>query len=304
MTTKPDDTPAPVDVPAAGTPEYEEIYQNALKELEAQDAAAAKPPDESGKVAAPAAGDKTPEQIAAEAAAKAPEIPKEVQDRIDVLQEQLDTSNARQTETRNWASGIVKRLREFQTNARAPDADRPALLDDLDGLQESVEHIIKGQGIVPGTVDDGLDFPGDESAVQEYTPEQWLGIVHTAMPDMDELMKDDGLLKQVEAAKAKMGENWLNPLLAIQAMSDLRSNHLHQHRLGEAVKVAIAEYARTHARAGDMILDGGGTGGGDMEGAGARATGENPEVNDAAHWSSKNMSDDEFEKKRQGVLSS
>lgn len=292
MTPKPDETAAIA--PDPGTPEYEEIYQSAMKALEAADEKLAG--DETG--IKPAAGDKTPEQIAAEKAAASP-VPDEVKKQLDSLQQQLDESNARQVETRNWATRVGQQLRDYQTQVKA--GDKPVLLDDLEGLQEAVDHVITERV----GADDGLDFPGDEPAVQEYTAEQWLGIVHTAMPDMDELMKDDGLMKQVEDAKGKMGEDWQNPLLAIKAMSDLRSNHIFQQRVGEAVALAIKEHGKTQARSDAMVLEGAGAGGGaDMgpDTATRPPVEGDPKVNDAKHFTS--MSDEDFERERVRVLNS
>ena len=291
MTDKPgnnsDQEPNAADVPAVGTPEYEEVYQQALKALDEKDEAAAKPP----ATTTPPAVDEPPGKGDAE-------IPGAVQERIDTLQLQLDSAVKSQQDTRTWAQGIVQRFRDFQGKMQEGGGDKPLLLNDLEGLEEAIEHVITTKG-VGQPADDGLDYPGDGAPVQEYTPEQWIGIVHTTIPDMDELMKDADLLKTVEGAKDKMGADWKNPLLAIKAMSDIRSEHLHGKKVADAVKTAIEQYGRTQRRAGDMELEGGGGGPGDSA---TLPASDNPEVNDAAHWN--NMSAEEFEKRRQKVLNS
>ncbi len=291
-------------VPLPGTPEYEELYQAALKELEAAEAPATTPP----VVTTPAA--EPPTVPGAAPPAVTPPIPAafapEAQTVIDALTADLESQGKRLKDTQDWTHGIVHRLRDWYKEIRTAQAqgERPIALEDIDGLEEAIQHVVKGS---IGPEDDlfpELAGQGDAGtpSVFDYTDDQWTGIVATALPDMDELLADPGLMTAVETKKADMGDDWKNPLLAINAMSELRSDFLHKQNVDAAVKTAIENMSRTTQRASAMQVPGGGAGVAEPPPIGGNQAGSGDPVQDAGVWSSKNMTDEEFEKRRQAVL--
>lgn len=302
-------------IPLPGTPEYEELYRAAMAELEAADqppaaapAAPAGPPAAEPPAAAPAAAAPAAEPPAAPPGEPIPAaFTPEAQGVIDRLTSDLEQQGKRLHDTQAWTHGIVDRLRTFYKDVRHAQSqgERPKALEDIDGLEEAIQHVVKG---TIGPEDELFPElagqpPGGTPSALDYTDDQWTGIVATALPDMDELLKDEGLLAQVNAAKTDMGEDWKNPLLAINAMAELRSDFLHSQRVDAAVKSAIERHQTRTTRASNMELPGGAAGSGAPPPPGGKTPGVTDPVQDAGYWDDKNMTPEKFEQERQRVLS-
>lgn len=201
------------------SPEYQEAYQAAWAELDAK----------AGVTTDPATTD-------AEAEAAGEEDATEV-DPVAKRFEELETKAARQEkalkDTQRAFHASQKELAALrkQREEEARAASRPALLDNVPGLEDAVRHVT-------------------QTASEEMTPARldavWFDSVQGALPDLEELLNDEGFEKAAAARRDELGDEWRNPIVAIRELGALRTQHVMAKAVEEATARARADAAKNH----------------------------------------------------------
>lgn len=200
------------------SPEYQEAYQATMKEL---DAAA-------GVTSAPA----TTEESAAETEVETQEEQDPVAKRFAELEEKTARQEKALKDTQRAFHASQKELSALrkQREAEALAASRPALLDNVPGLEEAVRHVTQTS--------------------DEMTPQQqdavWFDSVQGAIPELEDLLADEDFEKAATARREELGDEWRNPIVAIRELGALRTRHIVAKQVEAVTAKARADAAKTH----------------------------------------------------------
>lgn len=245
------------------SPEYQEAYQAAWAELDAK----------AGVTTEPATTDAEAEAAGDEGTTESDPVAKRF--------EELETKAARQekalkdTQRAFHASqkelAALRRQREEEVRA----ASRPALLDNVPGLEDAVRHVTQ---------------TGGEEMTQEQRNAVWFDSVAGALPDLEELLTDEGFEKAAAEKRDELGDEWLNPIVAIRELGALRTRHVMAKAVEEATARAKADAAKNHKELLALRVPGG-SGRGSVERAADKSV--------DAVWK---MTPQEAEQERQRVL--
>jgi hypothetical protein len=210
-----------------GTPEYQDAYDAEMKRLE-----------EAGDT--PITSEESTNTEAAPAVEVEEETPQpSVEERIAQLQESNERLAQQQKDTKAWATRAsqeaaqLRREREEEKHQRA----RPALLDDVPGLEDAIRHTAR-----PATA----------------KPEQhWGDTVAKALPDIEEHLANPEFFKKAEEVRARLGQDWNDPLIAIRELSNARADYLGEQRAFKAVEQARRDHVAKAKKLGAMAVPGG-----------------------------------------------
>lgn len=249
-----------------GTPEYQEAYDAEMKRLEA---GTAKPEAKADEL------EVTTTSAAPEAKAEAPagETPEQLSKRLASVEKALKDTQA--WGHRNAAE--VARLKR-EAEERAKKEIRPAILDNVEGLEEAIHHVAGAQ---------------QQPQTQTVDKDTWANVVSGAIPDIEEFLGDPEFAqKAVERKNAVIaaGENWDNPIIAIREFGNLKLDHLRAKAVHGATERARRDFEEKQRKLNGMAMPGGSGGKAPAQAA----------TDEAARWAS--MSKADFEKQRAKVL--
>ena len=199
------------------SPEYQEAYQAAWKELDAESGTKTEPVITDAKAAA------TDEEVEPDLVAK----------RFEELEAKAARQDKALKDTQRAFHASQRELADLRKQRQADElaASRPALLDDVPGLEAAVRHLT-------------------QTSSQELTPQQqdavWFDSVQGAIPELEELLADEGFEKAATARRDELGDEWRNPIVAIRELGALRTRHVMAKAVDEARAKAQADAAKNH----------------------------------------------------------
>ena len=160
-------------------------------------------------------------------------------DELEQLRHDLEAANKRITDTyQSYLAGQDRiSLLEKTLVERERQANRPAILDETEGLQEAIKFVA-------------------ESVKSDPTEEdRWISVVARAIPDANQLMDDADFSSAASAARARIGERaWKDPVNAIRELSFLRAEFMGRKAIEADRQARQGAAARTDA----MAIPGGG----------------------------------------------
>lgn len=183
--------------------------------------------------------------------APAPDIVDEVPEtpREKDMRERLERTEKALNDTKKWAQEArieAKRLQKEQEE-RDRIANRPQIFDDNPGLEEAIRYAVPTAAPAPAA-----------QQQDDLTVNTWAETVGTALPDLDALLEKNVPFREKAAAKAKeLGDEWLNPIIAIRELTKLQ---VEQQR-AEAQEQARKDFQLKGKKQAAMQVPGGGSGG-------------------------------------------
>lgn len=249
---------------APGTPEYQEAYDAEMKRLEA---GASKPEAKAEEQEATTTSAET------EAKAKAPagETDEQLSKRLASVEKALKDTQA--WGHRNAAE--VARLKR-EAEERAKKESRPAILDNVDGLEEAIHHVA-----------------GKPETKQPVSKDQWASVVGAAIPDIEQFLTDPEFAQRALAIKQDVitrGENWDDPIVAIREFGALKTDFIRSRAATAATEKARKDFEDKQKKLQGMQMPGG---------SGGKAPAAK-QVDEASRWM--DMTPAEFQKQRAKVL--
>ena len=257
------------------TPEYQALYDKAMEELD--NPKPVEKEDEQEEVQTPEP--ETPDTPAADdpLAAKMAEMERKIASTGKALKD-----------TQKWGHGLSTKVKELQKQLEtATAAQRPALLDQVEGLQDAIDYAVSSK--LP-KVEDDIDMPVfDDEPKKNVT---WVDTVSAALPDLDAMLNDPELNAKAKALQEAHASEWDNPVTAIRYLSQLRTEHLTQKAVREAIAATSAKQIEAQQRKDGMRIPSGG--------ARSAARGTVDLINDAEAVN--NMTAEQFQKLRSKTL--
>lgn len=243
-----------------GTPEYQEAYDAEMKRLEAE----ANPSTTSEE------STETPAEVVAEVEEETPKP--SVEDQLKEIREVNERLTKEARDNKAWATRNAQELARLKKDREAEERqrNRPAILDDVPGLEEAIKHTAAPAAAQP--------------------QQQWGESVAKAIPDIDEHLADPGFFQKAQEIRSRLGEDWNDPLIAIRELSNARAEHLRESAVSKAVEQAKRDHAAKAKKLGAMGVPGG-------SGKPAAAKTEEDEAERI-----RNMSNDDFDKLRRKAL--
>lgn len=193
-------------------------------------------------------------------------------ERHEVVKADIDRLEKALNDTKRWAhqnAAEVARLKR-EADDRKRTETRPAILDANPGLEEAIKHIAP---------------PIPEKSKDEI----WLESVQRAVPDVEGLLNDQAFHAKAKAKQAELGEAWMDPLIAIRELSDLRAGHMRDQAIQGAVEQARKDFEEKSTKRSAMTVPGG---------SGAKPV----QVKDDEAERIRNMSDKDFRAMRAKTL--
>lgn len=271
------------------TPEYIEAYDKAMEELNNSAVNTDGKEAESESKTADTT-DQDSVVVEKEAPAVDTDTPAvdDVQAKIAEMERQISSTGKALEDTKKWGHGLSKKVKELtQKLETATKAERPALLDQVEGLQDAIDYAVKAA--IP-THEEEVDFP----ISSEQPKNSWAETVSAALPDMEDMLNDPELHAKAKALQTKYGDQWSNdPLFAIRYLSNLRTEHLTTKAVREALAATSAKQIESQQRKDSMRVPSG-------NGSKAGRSGTIDLVNDAE--AVRNLSHDQFTKLRSKTL--
>jgi hypothetical protein len=260
--------------PEQNTPEYQALYDKAMEEL--NNPKPVEKEDEQEEVQAPEP-EPTDTPAADPLAAKMAE-----------MERQIASTGKALKDTQKWGHGLSARVKELQKQLEtATTAQRPALLDQVEGLQDAIDYAVNTK--LP-KVEDDIDMPVFDDEPKKNVP--WVDTVSAALPDLDAMLNDPELNAKAKALQQAHASEWDNPVVAIRYLSQLRTEHLTQKAVREALAATSAKQIEAQQRKDGMRIPQGG--------ARSAARGTVDLVNDAE--AVRNMTPEQFQKLRSKTL--
>lgn len=266
-----------------GTPEYQQAYDAEMARLETAAVAPASTTDTVTPEVTEASTAATEQKATTtEATDKTPEPEKHVETETEkALRLQLEDTKKALKGTQRYASKLAEKFTKFerdQADARHR-ASRPALLDNVDGLTEAIQHVTRA----PATRDQLPD-------AQPFGPD-WVSTVARGVPDVDALLADPQF--NARAAEMRDTNGWEDPVIAIRDLQELKQQHVTHRAVGTATEQARKDYEARHAKLLAQRVPGGG-------GAGPQSKPAANADDEVKKW--ENMPADQFEKERARVM--
>jgi hypothetical protein len=223
-----------------GTPEYQEAYDKAMEELDNPTPKTEEKPEE----------EETPETDVE------PETPDT--SAVDPLQEYKAEMEKRYAstekalkDTQKWGHSLATTVKELKKQLEtATAAQRPALLDQVEGLQDAIDYAVKSQ-----------QTPKEEDfSPPSFEPPKnnWVDTVSAALPDMDAMLNDPELNAKALELQKNHASEWEDPVKAIRYLSNLRTEYLTQKAVREALAATSAKQIETQQRKDGMRVPSGG----------------------------------------------
>lgn len=261
------------------TPEYKEAYDKAMEEL-------------NNPVAIPVEDEKTDalEEVQ-EPVVEDTDTPAvdDVQAKIADMERQIASTGKALEDTKKWGHGLSKKVKELtQKLETATKAERPALLDQVEGLQDAIDYAVKAAIPTNQEEDDFTPPPIDEPPKNT-----WIETVSAALPDLEAMLNDAELNAKAKALQALHSNEWSNPVVAIRYLSNLRTEHITTKAVREALAATSAKQIESQQRKDSMRVPSG-------NGSKAGRSGTIDLVNDAE--AVRNMTHDQFTKLRSKTL--
>jgi hypothetical protein len=245
---------------APGTPEYQEAYDAEIKRLETEANPSTISEESTTK----------PAEVTAEVVEEAPQP--SVEDQLKELRESNERLAKEARDTKAWATRTSQELAKERKVRESEERQRkrPAILDDVPGLEEAIRHTAQPVSAPPEN--------------------NWSDAVAKAIPDIDEHLADPGFYQKAQDIRNKLGQDWNDPLIAIRELSNARADHLRESAVSKAVEQAQRDHAAKAKKLGAMGVPSG-------SGKPAAARTEQDEADRI-----RNMPADEFEKMRRKTL--
>lgn len=262
------------------TPEYKEAYDKAMEAL-------------NNPVVIPVEDEKTDtSDEVQEPVLVDTDTPAEdgVQAKIAEMERQISSTGKALEDTKKWGHGLSKKVKELtQKLETATKAERPALLDQVEGLQDAIDYAVKAAIPTNQEEDDFTPPPIDGPPKNS-----WVETVSAALPDLEAMLDDPELNAKAKALQTKYGDQWSNdPLFAIRYLSNLRTEHITTKAVREALAATSAKQIESQQRKEGMRVPMG-------NGSKAGRSGTIDLVNDAD--AVRNLSHDQFTKLRTKTL--
>lgn len=143
------------------------------------------------------------------------------------LQTELTSTQKALRDTQSWGRGMSQRLSELQKAVKESrlKGERPALLDDMEGLEQAIQHVLKR-----GEPEDDLppipDFEDKAPAADKVTGKSWEEQIAEAIPDLNSLLNDPELMQEAQAIKARIGKAWQSPAVAVAHLAAMRERYM------------------------------------------------------------------------------
>lgn len=196
-------------------------YDKAFADLEkAAKPAGETPPESEIEPSSPEPSGETPPSADSDAVAAAA-----YQRETAALQTRLASTEKALKDTQSWGRGIAQRLSDLQKSVQEArlKGERPALLDDMDGLETAIRHVLKKD---EPEGDDWIEPPAAPEPTPKASGASWDQQVAEALPDLNELLNDPELMAAANAARARVGAAWSNPAVAIAQLSAVRERFM------------------------------------------------------------------------------
>lgn len=229
------------------TPEYKEAYAKAMEEL-------------NNPVAIPVEDEKTDASEEVQEPVQEPVLedtntPAEdgVQAKIAEMERQIASTGKALKDTQKWGHGLSTKVKELtQKLETATKAERPALLDQVEGLQDAIDYAVKAAIPANQEVDDFTP-----PTIDEPPKNTWVETVSGALPDMEAMLNDPELNAKAKALQALHSNEWSNPVVAIRYLSNLRTEHLTTKAVREAIAATSAKQIESQQRKDSMRVPSG-----------------------------------------------
>jgi hypothetical protein len=262
------------------TPEYQALYDKAMEDLNNS-----KPVEKEGEPE----DVQTPEPETPEP--ETPDTPAAddpLAAKMAEMERQIASTGKALKDTQKWGHGLSTKVKELQKQLEtATTAQRPALLDQVEGLQDAIDYAVNTK--LP-KVEDNIDMP-----VFEDEPEKnitWVDTVSAALPDLGAMLNDPDMKAKADALRQSHASEWDNPVAAIRYLSQLRTEHLTQKAVREAIAATSAKHIEAQQRKDGMRIPSGG--------ARSASRGSIDLINDAD--AVRNMTTEQFQKLRSKTL--
>lgn len=205
-----------------GTPEYDKAYQDEMTRLEA---VAGGKKDET-KVESHANDDTPSNDGKAEVVAKKD---------FDTVEKRLkDTQRALHQNTAEIAR--LRREAEERTRKEAEAKVQP-IFDANPGLKEAIQI-------------------ASPKAPEKSNDEVWLDTVSRALPDVDGLLADPDFAAKARQKQVELGASWMDPLVAIRELSELKTQHVTQQATVTAIEAARKDFEEKSKKREAMSVPG------------------------------------------------
>ena len=216
------------------TPEYQEAYDKALDELN-NPVTKSEETQEQEEI-------KTEDTEGTEAPVADP-----FQEYKDEMDRRFASTEKALKDTQKWGHSLATKVKELNKQIEtATSAQRPALLDKVEGLEDAIIHITKINQT--NKVEEDY-FP---PTINTPPPNTWVETVSMALPDLNNLLNDPELNDRARALQARHESEWDNPVIAIRYLSDLRQDYLTQKAVREAVSATSTKQNETQLRKDGM----------------------------------------------------
>lgn len=170
----------------------------------------------------------------------------DVQAKIAEMERQIASTGKALKDTQKWGHGLSTKVKELtQKLETATKAERPALLDQVEGLQDAIDYAVKAA--IP-TQEEEVDFP----ISSEQPQNSWVETVSAALPDMEAMLNDPELNTKAKALQAQHAAEWSNPVVAIRYLSNLRTEHITTKAVRDALAATSTKQIESQQRKDSM----------------------------------------------------
>lgn len=149
----------------------------------------------------------TPESITEQPAPPEPEV-----DPLAELRAKLEKTEKSLKDTQAWGTKNSQRLAEMEREraAQQREADRPTILDNNPDLADAIRFV--------------ANDPAPQHQ-QQQKDEEWRGIIERVHPGIFAVDADAELVEALVARRDALGDEWLDPLVAIREISEEKLKH-------------------------------------------------------------------------------
>lgn len=218
---------------------YDAAYEAEMKRLEDEASAANKSANTEATKADTTA---EPTETTQKNAENSPE-----EDRYKQLESRLQSTEKALNDTKKWAQQSRQEVKRLQQEREAEQraANKPAVLVDNPGLEEAIQHV--------------AGIPSGQGKTQQQKVDDWAAAVGKALPDLDELLdKNPELRAKAAALSQDLGDEWMDPLVAIRELGKLQVEHVRAGVSAAAAAQAKQDFERKQQKHTAMSVPGNG----------------------------------------------